>query len=410
MDSLPVTALDPATGHGLVRVTDEMHRVPFSAPGDTVTLKDGAPDAVEPLSPHRTAPRCPHFGECGGCQLQHLDDGFIAEWKRDLVRDTLLSHGIEAQIGPTQTIPLDSRRRAKFTLERTKKTTRFGFRAQGEHRVIDLTTCPILTPSLDAARDVLRAVAALGAPRKRPVTLSATATDSGFDVAVEDAKDLDLPMREALAPLAEAANIARLVWNGEVVILRYPPSLRFGDAIINPPPHAFLQAAQQTETLINTILRETLEKSQGKVSSIADLFCGCGTFTLPMAKIAPVTAVDGDAAMVASLDEAARKAQGLQHIDTLTRDLFRRPLLPQELNRFAAVIFDPPRAGAKAQSAESAKSDVPLVIGISCNHGTFARDAATLIEGGYTLDHVIPVDQFLFSPHVEVIGTFRKTR
>jgi len=231
-----------------------------------------------------------------------------------------------------------------------------------------------------------------------------TKTDTGLDVAAEEMKELDLPLREALAVLAERADLARLTWNGEGIAERRPPSLRFGAVAAFPPPGAFLQAARVSETLILDILREGI----GGARAIADLFCGCGTFALPFAEHAPVTAIDSEAPSIAALDRAARGHPGLQPVTALVRDLFRNPLLPDELAEFDAVIIDPPRAGAKAQAARLADSTVPVVAMVSCNPASFARDARTLVDGGYQLGTVVPIDQFRWSPHTEVVGIFRR--
>jgi len=404
MKTLTVDRLDPVTGHGVARDGAGAVTLPFTAPGDILTVTDEGAALQAAASGLRQTPPCPHFGTCGGCQLQHVDDAALAEWKRGIVRDALARAGIDCPVAPTLTVPPASRRRARFTLQRTRKTALFGFRAAGEHRVVDMQTCAILTPAILAALPDLKALALAGAPRKRAVTLQVTRTDTGLDVVAEEMKDLDLSLRETLGAMAERAGLARLVWNGEVVVERHPPALQLGAATLRPPPGAFLQAARETEELILDVLRGALDGAR----SVADLFCGCGTFALPVASHAPVTALDSDPALVGALEKAARACPALHPVTAQTRDLFRKPLTVGELAAFDAVIIDPPRAGAKAQAAELAAGPVPVIAMISCNPATFARDARILTDGGYRPGTVIPIDQFRWSPHTEVVGIFRR--
>jgi len=399
-----VERLDPLTGHGVAPGDGAPILMPFTAPGDILAVSDDAATLHAAASPDRQTPPCPHFGTCGGCQLQHVDDAVVAEWKRGIVQEALARHGIDAPVVPTRTVAPGTRRRARFTLQRTKKTALFGFNAAGEHRVVDMRTCAILTPALLAALPHLRAIALAGAPRKRVVTVQATETDTGLDVVAEEMKALDLPLRQELAVLAERADLARLTWNGETVATRRPPALRFGPATVAVPPGTFLQAAREAETLILDLLREATKGAK----TVADLFCGCGTFSLPLAETARVTAIDSEAVAVRALEAAARKCPTLRPVTARVHDLFRNPLLPGDLAPFDAVILDPPRAGAKAQAEQIAASTVRTVAMVSCNPVTFARDARALIDGGYRLGEVVPIDQFRWSPHTEVVGIFRR--
>jgi len=220
----------------------------------------------------------------------------------------------------------------------------------------------------------------------------------------EEMKGMDLPLQETLSGIAERADLARLVWNGELLLQRRPPELRFGSAVVRPPPGAFLQAARETETVILDILRTVI----GEAKNIVDLFCGLGTFALPLAEKAAVTAIDSDPAMIAALDAGARTCPTLRPVTAQTHDLFRNPLLPDDLARFDAVVIDPPRTGAKAQVEHLGASMVPVIAMVSCNPATFARDARTLIDGGYRPGPIVPIDQFRWSPHTEVVGIFRR--
>lgn len=402
--NLTIERLDPVTGHGVVFDGNDILTVPFTAPGDDVAVSNGAATLQAPTSDIRRTPPCPHFGECGGCQLQHIDDAALAGWKRGVVSDALARHDIEVTVAPTVTVPASARRRARFTLQRTKKTAPFGFRAAGEHRIVDMQTCAILTPSIIDALPHLRGIALAGAPRKRAVTLQVTQTDTGLDVMAEDMKEMDLPLQEILSAIAERADLARLVWNGELLLQRRRPALRFGPATVHPPPGAFLQAAREAEGIILDILRTAI----GEAKTVADLFCGLGTFALPLAEKAFVTAIDSDAKMIAALDEGARTCPALRPVTAKAHDLFRNPLLPEDLARFDAVVIDPPRTGAKAQIDHLAASTVPVIAMVSCNPATFARDARTLLDGGYRAGPIVPIDQFRWSPHTEVVGIFRR--
>ena len=401
---LTIERLDPVTGHGVAFGEGDILTVPFTAPGDDIVVSGGTAVLHSAASGLRQPPPCPHFGECGGCQLQHVDDAAVADWKRAVVRDALVRLELDIAVAPTVTVPAAARRRARFTLQRTKKTAPFGFRAAREHRIVDMQTCAILTPALVAALPALRDIALVGAPRKRAVTLQVTQTDAGLDVMADEMKAMDLPLQEALSALAERADLARLVWNTEVLLQRRPPVLRFGPASVILPPGAFLQAARETEAVILDILRAAI----GDAGTIADLFCGLGTFALPLAATAAVTAIDSDRTMIAALDQGARLCPALRPVTARAHDLFRNPLLPDDLSRFDAVVIDPPRTGAKAQVEHLAASTVPLIAMVSCNPATFARDARTLVDGGYRPGPIVPIDQFRWSPHTEVVGIFRR--
>ena len=393
-----------AGGDGAALADGERIFIPLAAPGDVM---ERAGDGWRRIAdgPDRVPARCRHYETCGGCALQHLSDAFIADWKRDRVTNALAQRGVVAeQVAPTVTIPAHSRRRAGLSIQRTKKTLLMGFQARGSNTVVDIVECPVLRPEIMAAQPPLRALARIAAPRARAVKLWVTVTDSGLDIALEDAKDLDLDLRQQAAALCEEAGFARLTWNAEQIAQRRPPTLRMGAAMVAPPPGAFLQAAAEGEA---ALVKEVMDGIKG-AEKIADLFCGAGTFTFPLAAQAAVFAFDGDAPLIAALEAAARHADGLKPIAARRRDLFRNPVLAEDLRGFDAVVFDPPRAGAAAQAAEIAKSAVRVAIGVSCDPATFARDARTLIDGGYALERVVAVDQFRWSPHVELVGRFAR--
>ncbi len=387
---------------------------PLTLPGETVegAVADGrmaAPVILAP-SPDRVAPACRHFGDCGGCLLQHASDPFLADWKRQRIADALSAAGVEAgDIRPTVTSPPGARRRVVFSARRTKKTAQVGFHARAEGRIVPIEECPVASPALTAPLEHFRALTRLAASRKGEVKIAVTALEDGLDVDLRDARALEPADAAAhlsrLVALAEAADFARLAIDGEIVAERRPPTLPMGRARVSPPPGAFLQATAEGEAALVAAVREAV----GDATLIADLFAGCGTFALPLAERAEILAVEADAALLAALDAGWRGAAGaLRRVRTETRDLFRRPLEPLELRKTGAVVFDPPRAGAEAQCRSLAASDVPRLAAVSCEPATFARDASILAGGGYRLDWVLPVDQFRWSPHVELAAQFSR--
>lgn len=376
--------------------------VPMALPGEVVEgVVDGGrmaePKIVTP-SPDRVKAPCRHYRACGGCTLMHASDAFVAGWKAEVVRQALAGQGLEAPFRPILTSPLRSRRRATFSGRRTKAGAIVGFHGRRSGTITEVTGCLILDTRLTTLLPVLEAITVAGGSRKAELALSATATDGGIDLAVRNGKLIDPALFAALARIAGEADLARLSWDGEVIAMARPPAQRFGRADVVPPAGAFFQATAEGEAALVASVVEAV----GNAEPIADLFAGCGTFALPLAERAAVHAVEGEAAMTAALDAGWRGAQGLHRVTTEARDLFRRPLLPDELNRFGAVVIDPPRAGAEAQSAQIAASKLPVVAAVSCNPVTFARDARILCDAGFRIDWVQVVDQFRWSPHVEL--------
>ena len=375
---------------------------PQTLPGEEIELReDGSVRNLAP-SPDRITPPCSHFKQCGGCALQHASDTYVAEWKRDFIAQALAGRGIEAEVLPTITSPPRSRRRAEIAGKRTKKGVIVGFHKRGSDQIIEIPNCHLIDPALLAALPPARELTLIGASRKGFIRLLATVSEAGIDLAVSDAKPVERQQLAELAAIAERHDLARLSWNGEVVVTRRPPTQQFGRARVVPPEGGFLQATKAGETSLAEAVIEICKSAK----NIADLFAGCGTFSLPLAEIAAVHSVEGDAAASEALDQAWRGTEGLKPVSTETRDLFRRPLMPDELKNFDAVVLDPPRAGAEAQITELAQSAVPTIAMVSCNPLTFARDAATLIASGYCIGPVQPVDQFRWSPHVELVAGF----
>lgn len=354
-------------------------------------------------SAERVRPPCTHAKTCGGCLMQHAADGFVANWKEGIVKGALSGQGLTATFRPMITSPAQSRRRATFTGRKTKGGALMGFHARGSDTLVQVPNCQLLHPDLLATLPGLEALVKVGGSRSTEVHLTVTRSLSGADIAVSGGKPLDSQLRMELARLTESFGFARLTWEGETVALRTAPVQRFGRVMVSPPPGAFMQATAEGE---DALLRAVAQAIGPNARKIVDLFAGCGTFALPLAERFEVVAVEGDAPMAAALEKAARSVEGMKRVQVLARDLFRRPLEPDEFKGVDAVVIDPPRAGAEAQTAVLAKSKVPVIASLSCNPVTFARDAKTLIAGGYRLDWVQVIDQFRWSSHVELAARF----
>jgi 23S rRNA (uracil1939-C5)-methyltransferase len=380
--------------------------VPYTLPGETIEGEawPGHPDRrhlvrVDASSPERIAPICPHFGTCGGCALQHWETARYRAWKRDLLVTALRQAGIETTVDDLIDAHGEGRRRAVFHARHgAKDVLQVGFTAFSTHHIVPIDRCPILAPGLAGAIEAAWAIAeTLGGAK--PLDIHVTATDTGLDIDVRGSGPLNPTQSIALARLAEARRLARLTRHGELVARRAQPTIRMGRATVPLPPGAFLQATAAGEDALARLVAAHV----GEAKSVADLFCGVGPFALRLAERAKVMAADSDETAVAALREAA-KAPGLKPIAAERRDLFRRPMLAQEFARIDAVVFDPPRQGAEAQARALAAGKVPVIVAVSCNPGTFARDAKILIDGGYRLTAVAPVDQFRYSAHVEIVA------
>ncbi len=388
--------------------------VPFTLPGERVRAKAqaGRGELVEVLTPSadRQAPPCPHFFACGGCALQHWAQPPYLAWKAELIAEALSREGLEAEIlPPVACAPGTRRRLALHARPGRPGEARLGYKARGSWALVDIEVCPIADPRLVASFPALRRLAAafLEHPRSAP-TLHVTWTETGVDVDVTGVErrtgglSADAQLRAAEA--AEAAGFARVTLAGEILYQAGRPSVRLGQAVVALPPGAFLQATRDAERAMGDFV---LDAAAG-AERVADLFCGVGTFTFRLAERARVLAADASAEAIAALSAAVAGAPGLKPIAAEARDLFRRPVLAEELKGVQAVVFDPPRAGASAQAAQIAASRAGRAIGVSCNPATFARDARILVDGGFTLERVLPVDQFLWSPHVELVGVFSR--
>ena len=373
-------------------------------PGEVVEgdLSGDRLDGIRIATPSsdRVAAPCKHFKGCGGCALQHASDQFVADWKLSIVRASLAAHGLDAPIRRLHTSPPQSRRRATFTGRRTKSGASVGFHAPSSIQIRDVPECQLVRPVLLNVVEQLVDIVAKTGSRKGEMRLTVTDTLTGVDLAIEGGKPLDREISTLLAQF----DFARISWDGEPVITKHKPLVSLGTSQVSPPPGAFLQATEEGQWALLAAVEEAL----GETGPIVDLFAGCGTFSVPLAKIAAVHAVESDGDMLGALDESWRHSDGLRDITSETRDLFRRPLLPDELNRFAAAVIDPPRAGAEAQVTEMCQSDIQRIAFVSCNPVTFARDAALLTKAGYKMDWVDVVDQFRWSTHVEVVALFTR--
>ncbi|SFS19704.1 class I SAM-dependent RNA methyltransferase [Yoonia litorea] len=396
--------IESLTHLGLGRASDGQSLLPRVLPGEEVDVaQDGTVRIVTPSS-DRVAPPCRHFKSCGGCAMQHASDEFVAGWKQEIVEKALTARGLSTEFRPVATSPAQSRRRAKLSGRRTKKGAMIGFHAKGSDTLVEVPGCKLLSPALMASFPALEALTLLACSRKGEIDLTVTETDHGPDILVETDKELTAQLRIELPQLANQYGLSRLEWNDEPVVTINPPSQDFGGTTVVPPPGAFLQATRHGEES----LLAAVEEITAKATRIIDLFAGCGTFTLPLAKRSEVHAVEGEAAMLKALDRGWREGFQLRRVTTETRDLFRRPLEADELRKFDAAVIDPPRAGAEAQIATLAKSDIKTIAMVSCNPVTFARDAQALVAAGFAMPWVQVVDQFRWSPHTEVVAPFTR--
>jgi 23S rRNA (uracil1939-C5)-methyltransferase len=384
--------------------------IPFTLPGETVTAareKDRATlMSVLEASPLRIDPACRHFTECGGCAIQHLEAEAYHRWKRDKVAHALNSKGITCDIDALVPCAPQTRRRVVFTARRSEAGMLLGFVRALSSEIISIEECPISLPEIVAKLDRLKALAELVCATTKSFRMTVTATGSGLDVAVHESGKLGENQRRVASNFVIAQGLARLSIDGEIIIEPKKPVVMFGDIAVAVPPGAFLQATEAAEQAMADIVGRHLARAK----KVADLFAGCGSFALRLADKSEVHAVEGDAAALSALDRAFRFASGLKRVTCERRDLFRRPLTFKELNAFDGVVFDPPRAGAEDQSKQIARSDVPLVAAVSCNPVTLARDLRILIDGGYALKSVTPIDQFLWSPHVEAVALLEKPK
>jgi 23S rRNA (uracil1939-C5)-methyltransferase len=399
-------------GDGVAFAGGQTVFVPHALGGETVEVEPVTdhPDRrhlsrIEHASPERIAPFCKYFGSCGGCAIQHWQPEAYRAWKRRIVIDTLAHAGIACEVGDLLDAHGAGRRRITVHARRGGDgELRTGFAAANSHAIVAIEDCPILDPALHGALDAARALAEILKPAGKPLDIQLTAASNGLDVDVRGSGPLPANMIAALSEIAERHRLARLTRHGELVLMRTPPTIAIGTAQVTLPPGSFLQATTAGEEALAALVGEHCRRAK----HIADLFCGVGPFALRLAAKSRISAFDSDAGAVTALQKAAVSTSGLKPVKAESRDLFRRPLMPQELRDYDAVVFDPPRQGAQTQVKQLALSKIPVVVAVSCNVATFARDARILIDGGYAIDDVTPVDQFRHTPHVELVARFRR--
>lgn len=347
---------------------------------------------------------CPHFGTCGGCAHQDIPDTEYRALKRNLVLDALAHHGVTTIVDDVIEVPPGTRRRATLKAKRTAAGVQLGFHAVRTHTIVDLEQCLVLTPALTALLPALREMLAGMLPPNGDAELRLSDTDTGVDLGLRWRVPNDAPTLAALARWAEKLKLIRVSAHGDTVVSLGTPAVRLGKAVVALPPESFLQPTREGEAALQDFVRRTLAGAK----QVADLFSGCGTFTFPLAETARVHAVELESAMLASLAAAAKTTAGLKPVTTERRNLFKRPLSEAELNAFDAVCLDPPRAGALEQVRTLAKSRVRRVAYVSCDADSFTRDARVMADAGWRLRRLVPVDQFLWSSHIELAGCFER--
>jgi 23S rRNA (uracil1939-C5)-methyltransferase len=365
--------------------------------GETI---DSATGQVLQPSPERIEPFCKYYVRCGGCQLQHWQQVPYQDWKKNLIASALLKRGMEFPVGEIIDAHGAGRRRVSLHVRSKEGTVVAGFMAARSHDLIDIDLCPILVPALQNSTDIARKLGS----KLGDCDVSLTAADNGLDVSIKVERKIADEQMPKLAGLVTELNLARLTINGNMVATRVTPVVSIGKALVQVPLGSFLQATKVGEEALATLVMNAL----GKAKSVADLFCGIGPFALRIAEKAKVTAIDSDKPAIASLAQAVRLTTGIKPLKAEVRDLMREPLVANELKEFDAVVFDPPRAGAEAQARQLAKSNVKTVVAVSCDPASFARDAEILVGGGYKMKSLTAVDQFKWTSHVEIVGTFSR--
>ena len=391
-------------GEGVARHDDRTVFVPGTLPDETVKAAgDGdrlALVAIERASPDRIEPFCGYYGRCGGCQLQHWREEPYRAWKASLISEQLKARGLPHEVSGLIDAHGQGRRRVSLHVRKRDGVVTAGFMEARTHTLLDIAQCPILEPDMMRAFDIGRAIGA----KLSDCDVAITATETGLDVSVRAERKFAQAEHAKLAAFVSDLKLARLSVNGEVIATAVPPRMQIGKASVALPPGGFLQATALGEETLARLVIEAL----GKSKSVADLFCGIGPFTFRIAERARVEAYDNDRAAVAALNAAAKVTSGLKPITAAARDLFREPLVPNEMKQLDAVVFDPPRAGAEMQAKQLARAKVKTVVAVSCDAATFARDAEILVVGGYALKKVWAVDQFKWSSHVEIVAQFTR--
>jgi 23S rRNA (uracil1939-C5)-methyltransferase len=394
-------------GDGIAETASGSVYVPYALPGESALIERQGARArlieIERAAADRADPFCPYFGACGGCIAQHMSGALYASWKHGIVQDALARANLHVLLETLVDAHGEGRRRVTFHARYKDGTTRVGYMAARSHDLVEIAFCPISAPGLAGAPRAARTLAEVLAGARKPLDIQITATGAGLDINIRGHGPVSETVRSALVEAAAALDVARLSLHGDTLVERRAPVLAMGPSQVVLPPGSFLQATSAGEEALSALVLDACSGAR----RVADLFAGCGPFALRLAQYREVHAVDGDDRALAALDRGARGTPGLRRVTTEARDLFRRPLLTPELERFDALVMDPPRAGAEAQARQLAAAKMPLVVSVSCDAGSFARDAAILVGAGYVLERVVPVDQFKYSAHVEIVGVLR---
>lgn len=408
-----------AQGDGVARHEGKPVFVAYALPGENVRARleakggnafTGRLQEVVAAAPDRVVPPCPLFTRCGGCALQHLSLPAYREWKRQQVAATLATRGISLPPETEMiTVEAGSRRRAIFAATKDQDRVTFGFHAAMSDEIVPLDDCLLLTPALRAGIEGFRKLALIALNNKQAADFHVTESLTGLDVLVIAETDLPIARRPQVIEAARALDLARFSWQhgkrqAEPIVMARVPQIRFGDVLVDLPIGSFLQPSAEGEAaLVSAVL-----SGIGKAKRIADLYAGCGTFSFPLSKIGRVLSVDAAKPAIAALTAAVNRAQLSGRVEGIARDLDQSPLPPQDLKPIDVVVFDPPRAGAEMQARMLAKSKVSRVVAISCNPASFARDARILLDAGFRLGKVTIIDQFVWSPHVELVAVLQR--
>jgi 23S rRNA (uracil1939-C5)-methyltransferase len=396
-------------GDGIANSNGKRIYVPFTLAGERVRamLTGSQAKLLEILhaSPERVEPQCKYYGMCGGCAAQHLNIETYYKWKRQVVVRALLNRQIEAPVEDLIDCHGSGRRRVDLHVHKIDGKVRVGFMQARSHKLVDIKNCPVLAPELAKATDIARDLAGCLLNAAQALKIQLTVSETGLDCTICGAGELDLGASMGLSDCASYYDLARLSVGDDIILEHRAPILTFGAGKVVLPPRSFLQATFSGEEILSNIVLDGVSGA----TRIADLYCGLGPFSLRMAANSSVFSFDSDEMSIAALKTAAHNVQGQKPVIAEVRDLAENPLHKSELNSFDAVVFDPPRAGAELQAREIASSEICRVIAVSCNAATFARDASILIDGGYQLKRVAPVDQFRFAGHVEIVGVFDRT-
>ena len=397
-------------GQGVVldKSNGSVTKIPFSLPNETIEYShyEGKVGdiTVKVCSPHRVKPNCPQFQKCGGCSLQHASESFVTDWKTSIVSKELADKGLYPKYFSTYVMPERSRRRAVFSGRRTKKGTIVGFKSYRSDQIVRTIGCIVIDKKILSFLPGMEEITALGCTRSSTIKIHVSVSENGLDVLVKSGKLLNRFLIGQLTKIAVQWNLARLSWNGELILSPKPPFQNYGRVKITPPEEFFMQATKEAEDIMVEAASKALEGQK----NVVDLFCGSGTFSLPLSKGRNIIAFEKSSKMLNALDFASRHNSSFRAIRTRSRNLFKNPVSKDELSSVDGAVVNPPRAGARSQCRELAKSNVSKIILVSCNPTTFALDSEILVNGSYKLASVCVIDQFRWSHHIEVLAIFSK--